>query len=63
MGSQRVGHDFATIQQQQQSLKVSDCDVVICDLFQLNKVFAAVNILEMFIQKLVFFFGITVLKA
>ena len=56
MGSQRVGHDFATTQQQQQSLKVSDCDVVICDLFQLNKVFAAVNILEMFIQKL-FFWG------
>ena len=53
--SQRVEHDFAIKQQQQQSLKVSACDVVICDLYQLNKVFAAVNILEMFIQKL--FFG------
>ena len=54
--SQRVEHDFAIKQQQQQSLKVSACDLVICDLFRLNKVFAAVNILEMFIQKLFFFF-------
>lgn len=40
---------------------MSACYLVICDLFQLNKVCAAVNILEILIQKLLL--AVTVLKA